>query len=81
MTKYVTAFFVVGLAAMVAGGVAWGFDATAFVLLALAVAVAVVGVAVARKFATGTVEPAQCSSCGGLIAPSSPYCKHCGAER
>jgi membrane protein implicated in regulation of membrane protease activity len=81
VTTYVAAFFALGLAAMVAGGVAWGFDATAVVLLALAVAVALVGVAVARKFATGTAEPAQCATCGGVIAPSSPYCKHCGTPR
>ena len=81
MTKYVGAVFVVGIAAMIAGGIKWGFDATTLVLIALAIGVALVGVAVARKFATGTVEPAQCTECGGVIAPSSPYCKHCGAAR
>jgi hypothetical protein len=81
VTAYVGAFFVVGIAAMVVGGVAWGFDATALVLLLLAVGVALLGMAVARKFATGSVEPAQCSECGRAIARSSPYCKHCGARR
>jgi hypothetical protein len=81
VTKYVAAVFVVGIAAMIAGGVNLGFDATTLVLIALAVGVALIGIAVARKFSTGTVEPAQCTECGGVIAPSSPYCKHCGASR
>lgn len=81
MTKYVTAFFAVGIGAMVAAGIAWGFDSTMLILLALAGGVALIGVAVARKFAGGAVEPAQCASCGGVIAPSSPYCKHCGTSR
>ena len=81
MTKYVVAIFVAGLAAIVAGGVTWGFDAMTVILLALAIGVAAMGIAVARKFAAGTAAPAQCTSCGGVIAPSSPYCKHCGAPR
>jgi hypothetical protein len=81
VTNYVAAFFAVGLAAMVAGGVAWGFDAAAVSLLLLAAGIALMGIAVARKFASGTIEPAQCTECGEVIAPSSPYCKHCGARR
>ena len=81
MTRYVGAIFVVGIAVMIVGGIAWGFDATTLVLLALAVGVALMGIAVARKFSSGTVAPAHCSQCGGVISPSSPYCKHCGAQR
>ena len=81
MTKYVTAFFVVGIAAIVAGGARWGFDATTVILLALALGIAAMGVAVARRFSSGAVGPAECSQCGGVVAPSSPYCKHCGAPR
>lgn len=81
MTKYVALIFAVGIAGIVAGGVKWGFDTTTVILLALAVGVAAVGLGVARKFASGTVAPAQCAECGGVIAPSSPYCKHCGAAR
>lgn len=81
MTKSVVAIFVLGIAAMIAGGIGWGFDATTLLLLVLALGVAFVGIAVARKFAAGAVEPGQCSECGGVIAPSSPYCKHCGAAR
>jgi hypothetical protein len=81
VTKYVAAVFAVGIAAMIAGGIRWGFDAMTLILLALAVGIALVGIAVARKFSAGTVEPAQCAQCGGVIAPSSPYCKHCGAAR
>ena len=81
MTKYVAAIFVVGIAGIVVGGLEWGFDATTLVVLALAVGVALMGIAVARKFAAGSVAPAQCPECGGLIAPSAPYCTHCGAAR
>jgi len=81
VTKAVVAIFAVGIGVMILGGVNWGFDATTVLLLALALGVALIGVAVARKFSTGTVEPAQCSECGGVIAPSSPYCKHCGTTR
>ena len=81
MTLYVAVIFAAGIAAIAAGGIRWGFDATTVVLLALAIGVALVGIAVARRFASGTVEPAQCSECGGVVAPSSPYCKHCGAPR
>ena len=81
MTKVVVAIFVLGIATIVAGGISTGFDATTLLLLVLALGVALVGVAVARKFSTGAVEPAQCAECGGVIAPSSPYCKHCGAAR
>lgn len=81
MTRYVTAFFAVGLAAMVGLGLARGFDSTMLILLLFGLGVAVMGVAVARRFSAGAIEPAQCTQCGGVLAPSSPYCKHCGALR
>ena len=81
MTKYLAIVFAAGIAAIVAGGLSWGFDATTVIILALALGVVAVGLAVGRKFASGTVAPAQCDECGGLVAPSSPYCKHCGAAR
>lgn len=81
MTKYVALFFAVGIAAIMAGGVTQGFDAMTVILLALAVGLAAVGIAVARRFSSGTSGPAQCTICGGVIAPSSPYCKHCGTPR
>ena len=81
MTPYVAAIFAAGIAVIAAGGIKWGFDPTTVVLLVLALGVALVGIAVARRFSSGAVEPAQCSDCGRLIAPSSPYCKHCGARR
>lgn len=81
MTKYVALFFAVGIAAITAAGISQGFDATTVILLALAIGLAIVGIAVARRFSAGTVTPAQCAACGGVIAPSSPYCKHCGAPR
>jgi hypothetical protein len=81
VTKYVALVFGVGVAGIVAGGLTWGFDATTVIILAMALGVAAVGLGVARKFASGTVAPAQCPECGGVIAPSAPYCKHCGARR
>jgi hypothetical protein len=81
VTRYLAAVFILGIAAIVAGGIRSGFDMTTVVLLLLAIALAVVGVAAARRFSSGAVCPAQCSQCGGLLAPSSPYCKHCGAPR
>ncbi|HEY7874156.1 MAG TPA: hypothetical protein VIG64_03430 [Actinomycetota bacterium] len=81
MTKYVGLLFAAGIAAIIVGGLQWGFDTTTMLLLALALGIATIGVAVVRKFSSGAVAPAQCAECGGLIAPSSPYCKHCGAAR
>ena len=79
MTKGVTVLVVLGIALAALAGWAAGFDgtlATIFVLIAL---FGVLAIAVARKARTGLVAPAQCSSCGGLISPNAPYCKHCGA--
>ena len=81
MTKLFAGVFALGVALIIAGGVTQGFDATTVVLLVLALGVAAMGLAVARRFSSGKVAPAQCAQCGGLVAPSSPYCKHCGAPR
>jgi hypothetical protein len=81
VTRYVAVVFAAGIALIVAGGIARGFDGVTVTILAAAVATGVLGIAIARMFAAGAAAPAQCSECGRLIAPSSPYCKHCGARR
>jgi hypothetical protein len=81
VTKYLVLVFGAGTVLIVLGGIARGFDAVTLVILVAALGTGAVGIAIARRFSSGAVGPAQCSDCGGVIAPSSPYCKHCGAPR
>ncbi|MEA2476872.1 MAG: hypothetical protein QOF16_778 [Actinomycetota bacterium] len=81
MIKIVYAIVVAGILLVIAGGLANGFDSTTVVILCLAVAFGILAIGVSRRFATGVVGPATCAECGKAIAPSSPYCKHCGALR
>ena len=81
MIKIVYAVVIAGILLILGGGIANGFDSTTIVILCLAVAFGVLAVAVSRRFATGVVGPAVCAECGKAIAPSSPYCKHCGTPR
>ena len=67
-----------GITLTVALGLSRGFDSTALMLLGFAVAFGLLAVAVARKSRTGSVAPATCAECGGVISPHAPYCKHCG---
>lgn len=67
-----------GLAAVAALAVANGLDATGVVMAALVVALGVVALAAGRKIRSGGVSPGRCGSCGGLVSPHAPYCKHCG---
>lgn len=71
---------VLGLTAVAALALANGIDATGAVIASIAVALAGLALAAARKVRTGTVAPRECPSCGGLVARSAPYCKHCGAQ-
>ena len=80
MTALVVGVVAAGVALAVALGVAAGFDLLALVLLALIAVFGVLGVVVARRAQTGMVVPGRCSECGGLVSPSAPYCKHCGAS-
>lgn len=81
MTKYLVVVFCAGVALILYGGISRGFDGVTVTLLVAAAATGLLGVAIARRFSSGVAGPAQCADCGGLIAPSSPYCKHCGAPR
>ena len=68
-----------GFAAVAALAVANGLDAAGVVILGIVVAVGVVALAASRKIRSGAVTPGRCESCGGLVSPHAPYCKHCGA--
>ena len=81
MTRWLALLFAAGIALIVLGGLGAGFDTVTIVILVAALGTAYLGIAIARMFSTGAVRPAQCAECGGLVAPSSPYCKHCGAQR
>lgn len=77
MTRTVAIFVGVGVVAAVLLGIGMGFDTGAYVLLGSIVLVAILAVVVARKSQTGAAGPRSCPSCGGLISPNAPYCKHC----
>lgn len=70
---------VAGFAAVAALALANGLDAAGTVIAALAVALGAVALGAAAKVKAGTVVPGRCDACGGLVARSAPYCKHCGA--
>lgn len=80
MTPAVTAIVVAGLLLAIALGVAFGLDATGWILLALIAAFGVLAVSLARKARAGAVQPDICPSCGGFNSPNAPYCKHCGTH-
>jgi hypothetical protein len=70
-----------GFAGLVALGVANGLDPIGALIAALVAALGALAIAAAHKMHAGTVEPGRCETCGGLVARSAPYCKHCGARR
>ena len=70
---------VAGLAAVVALALANGLDATGTVIALTTMALGAVALRAAAKVRAGTVTPGRCDACGGLVARSAPYCKHCGA--
>lgn len=77
-SRIVTIFVVVSLIEAVVLGVGVGFDVPAFAILVSMVGLGVLAIVIARKSEGGAVGPASCSSCGGLMSPNAPYCKHCG---
>jgi uncharacterized protein YqgC (DUF456 family) len=78
MKLAITALVVIGIALSLYAGLHAGFDATSVALVALIAAVGILAVAVVRKWESGTIGPGKCASCGGLISPNAPLCKHCG---
>lgn len=59
-------------------GIGMALDVTALVILALIVLIGGVGIGAVMKIRKGTVFPESCPSCGGLVSPNAPFCKHCG---
>jgi hypothetical protein len=80
MRRAVLALVAAGILGTLGLWVATGFDRTLGIILAFIVAFGVLAVAVLDKARSGTVAPARCEECGGLISPNAPYCKHCGAR-
>lgn len=78
MTRLVAIFVVLSIIEAVVLGVGVGFDVAAIAILITLVALGVLAIVIARKSETDAVGPATCSSCGGLMSPNAPYCKHCG---
>ena len=80
MTGAVVALVVLGVAVVLALGLAVGFDSTALIIFAFVVVFGALAIAAARKARSGAVAPGGCPECGGLVSPNAPYCKHCGAR-
>lgn len=69
-----------GLAGVAALAIANGLDPAGVVIAAIVLAVGVLALVAAQKTKSGAVAPRECDACGGLVARSAPYCKHCGAR-
>jgi hypothetical protein len=72
---------VLGFAGVVALAAGNGLDTTGVLIAAIVVALGLTALGAARKIKQGSVSPGECEACGGLVARSAPYCKHCGARR
>ena len=72
---------VAGLIAVAALSLANGLDATGAVIALVVAALGVLALRAAAMVQGGGVAPGRCEACGGLVARSAPYCKHCGARR
>jgi len=57
-----------------------GLDLAGAIIFASVIATGTLAIAIARKAGGGSVAPAECRACGGLVSPNAPYCKHCGAD-
>ncbi|MGH2753971.1 MAG: hypothetical protein ACRDLB_06010 [Actinomycetota bacterium] len=68
-----------GIAGAILLGLGLGFDIGALVILGFIVMFGSLAIAVTDKMRSGAVRPATCPSCGGLVSPNAPHCKHCGA--
>lgn len=80
LTAATVAIVLAGIGLSLVVGIGRGLDATALLMFLLIVAVGALAIAVARRSRSGAVGPGRCEQCGGLISPSAPYCKHCGAS-
>lgn len=78
MTVSVAVFVSFGIAAAVLLGLGMGFDRGAYVILGLIIAFGLLAIAVTHRSEIGSVRPARCPHCDGLISSHAPHCKHCG---
>ena len=69
-----------GITAVAALALANGLDATGTVIALIVVGLGALALGAAAKVKAGSVTPGRCDACGGLVARSAPYCKHCGAR-
>jgi hypothetical protein len=69
-----------GVVAALLLGLGMAFDLTALIILGFIALTGWMAIGVARKMRAGSVGPRTCPHCGGLVAPSAPYCKHCLAR-
>ncbi len=80
MRSVAVAIVLLGVALSVGLALSGGLDVTGAVILTLLVAMGGLAIAVVARSRTDEVKPAECPSCGGLVSPNAPYCKHCGAD-
>lgn len=80
MSRIVSVFVLLGLFSAIVFGYTAGFDVAALLILATLFAVGLLAIVVTRKSEQGVGGPARCASCGGLMSPNAPYCKHCGEQ-
>ena len=79
MRSLAVAIVLLGIALTSGLALSGGLDTTGAVILLLIFVMGALAVAVVRKSGAGSVQPATCDSCGGVMSPNAPYCKHCGA--
>jgi hypothetical protein len=77
ITRLIAVVIVAAAGLVVALAVTQRRDVAGMMIAASVAAFAALSVAVLKR--SGSFEPPSCSSCGGLIARSAPYCKHCGS--
>ena len=78
MKAAAAAIFVAGVgfvAVLTAAGAQYGLVELVIVTFVLALA----GLGLSMLVRSRRVEPAVCPSCGGVVSPNAPYCKHCKA--
>lgn len=80
MKTATVALVTAGLALTVALGFTRGFDPVSFTILVLSAVAGALAVAVAGRSARGSVAPARCPACDGVISAHAPFCKHCGTR-
>jgi hypothetical protein len=80
MSAAVTILVLVAIAFVVNVGIVAGLDAYATVILGLIVSLGALSLAIAGRSRSGSIGPARCPGCGGLVSRNAPYCKHCAAR-